>query len=449
MTKNLLAINQYLGSLGKSVPNQKIKIVNCCLIAACALIPWNATAINHSNLLGRHQLSTESLASRLDSLQANSASSNQTEDMLVKSLFEITQGKNKQALITIDQLISTTPNFKLAYLIRGDLLMAQAKQLQGFGDSSTEKSPDNIAGLKDEARARIEHYLSEKIARQQPNLLIQPDANQHHVIVVDADKSRLYLYKNDNGNLSYVADYYVTIGKNGAGKETAGDKRTPIGVYFASTKLKTPLPDYYGEAAYPLNYPNELDRHQSKSGSGIWLHGTPADSYSRPPRASDGCVVLSKPDLKALEPILQTGNTPVIIVNNLALSEANNGYNEQKAALADAIDAWRKDWVAQDTNQYLRHYSKDFFSPDGNYQTWADYKARVQASKPQVNIAISNISMFSYPVSAISSPNNLQKVVVVEFDQDFRSNNLQNKMRKRQYWGFENNTWKIIYEGKV
>ncbi len=449
MTKSLLAINQYLANLGKAVPNQKIKIVNCCLIAACALFPWNATAINHTNLLGHPQFSAENLASRIDKLDIEDASGNQTEHLLVKSLFEITQGKTKQALETINQLISTTPNFKLAYLIRGDLLMAQAKQLQGFGDSSAEKSPDNIAGLKDEARARIEHYLSENIAHQQPNLLIQPDANQHHVIVVDTDRSRLYLYKNDNGNLSYEADYYVTIGKNGAGKELAGDKRTPIGVYFASAKIKKALPDYYGEAAYPLNYPNELDQHLSKSGSGIWLHGTPTNTYSRPPRASDGCVVLSKPDLKALEPVLETGNTPVIIVNHLVLSEANKDYNEQKVALTEAIDAWRKDWASQDTSQYLSHYSKDFFSQDGNYQAWADYKTRAQASRVPISIAISNISMFSYPIGGISTPNNLQKIVMVDFDQDFISNNLESKVHKRQYWGFENNTWKIIYEGKT
>ena len=423
------------------MPNQKIKIVNYCLIAACAFIPWNATAINHTGLFS-HQFSAGSLASHLNSLESSSTSGNVTEDLLVKSLFEITQGKNKQALETIDRLISTTPNFKLAYLVRGDLLMAQAKQIKGFGDTGAETSTENVAGLRDEARTRIEHYLSEKNSDQLPNLLIQPNDNQYHVIVIDAFKSRLYLYKNDNGKLSYVSDYYVTIGKNGAGKDTAGDKRTPIGVYFAATQLKTPLPDYYGDAAYPLSYPNELDRHQNKSGSGIWLHGTPNTTYSRPPRASDGCVVLTNPDLKVLQPILQAGNTPVIIVNNLTMSDKDNAYAEQKTELTNALDAWRKDWVAQDTSQYLSHYSKNFFNHDGSYQSWADYKTQVQASKPQVAIGVSNVSMFSYPSAT-------QKLVVVEFDQYFKANALENIMRKRQYWVFENNTWKIIYEGKA
>ena len=40
-----------------------------------------------------------------------------------------------------------------------------------------------------------------------------------------------------------------------------------------------------------------------------------------------------------------------------------------------------------------------------------------------------------------------QPVVIVNFEQDFKSAALQNKMRKRQYWTNENNQWKIIYEG--
>src|SRR3546814_8483534 len=53
-------------------------------------------------------------------------------------------------------------------------------------------------------------------------------------------------------------------------------------------KLTRKLPDFYGDGAYPLNYPNEWDKHEGRKGYGIWLHGTPSTTYSRPPRASDG-----------------------------------------------------------------------------------------------------------------------------------------------------------------
>lgn len=38
-------------------------------------------------------------------------------------------------------------------------------------------------------------------------------------------------------------------------------------------------------------------------------------------------------------------------------------------------------------------------------------------------------------------------MVVVTFDQQYRSDNLDNTMKKRQYWKREDGKWKIIYEG--
>jgi murein L,D-transpeptidase YafK len=360
--------------------------------------------------------------------------------MLVKSLLEITQGKNQQALNTINELINKTPNFKLAYLVRGDLLMAQAQHLQAFGNENTNQT-EAVKDLQAEARVRIERYLSNENLDKLPNLLLSPNEQQSHVIVVDTDKSRLYLYKNDNGNLSYVADYYVTVGKNGVNKQTEGDKRTPIGVYFAKPKLTQPLADMYGDAAYPLSYPNEWDVQHNRSGSGIWLHGTPSSTYSRPPNASDGCIVLTNQDLMSLAPILQTGNTPVIIANNLKWLDADSSSTE-KQDLQKAIDKWLSDWKSQNTPKYLSHYSQAFSSGGINYQQWSDHKFSVQASKPKVDISLSKVSMFAYPDGD-------KKLVVVDFIQDFRSPALSNKMQKRQYWIQEDSTWKIIYEGSA
>ena len=416
---------------------QPLKFINPVLVAACILMPWNATAINHGSLT--------------DQLIGKSLGHNLVESLLVKSLLEITEGKTKQAFETVNELIRTAPNFKLAYLIRGDLLTARTHALTGFGDSnatetngtpSASTSSEEIAGLRDEARTRIEYYLSQKKTTQLPNLFVKLSAEQENLIVVDTAKSRLYLFKKVDGELQYAADYYVTVGKNGVGKQTQGDKRTPLGVYFAGTKLTQPLDDIYGDAAYPLNYPNELDQHQNKNGSGIWLHGTPSGTYSRPPRASDGCVVLSNPDLKALQPILQTGKTPVIIADNLEWLDAEKSdfQTTEKQDLQKAIEAWRKDWVSQDTDEYLSHYSEKFFYSDGGLSQWGNYKRGIQASKPKVTIQINDISMFGYPGFE-------QPIVVVNFEQDFKSPSLQNKMRKRQYWVNENDQWKIIYEG--
>lgn len=405
-----------------------------CLAASVAIgavfLPWNATAFDLRSLgFGRPA----------GHAPARPMIPRDTEGLLVKSLLEITQGQMQAALGTLDELLRVAPNFKLAHLVRGDLLMAHAQELNGFGGAS-DASQEAISDFREEAKVRLERYLSNRNAQGVPDYLWQLDREQRHAIVVDTGKSRLYLYRNDNGQPRYVADYYITVGKNGTEKWKEGDKRTPLGVYFTGAQLpQKKLPDFYGSAAYPLNYPNEWDRHQGKNGHGIWLHGTPSDTYSRPPRASDGCVVMTNPDLQALSPILRDGRTPVVIAQDLTVV----GEEElalQKRAFEHAMDAWRRAWASQNTEAYLSHYSREFFSQGRDYARWAQEKRRIQASGTVAKVTLSNVSMFRYP-------DEKRQMVVVNFDQEYKGNNLDSRMRKRQYWVLEGKEWKILYEG--
>lgn len=410
---------------------RKLKLVFQILIISCSLLPWNATAINRSSF-------SDFFFGSADRSNTSSFNPNNIEQLLIKSLLEVTEGRLQQALETTEELLSKAPNFKLAHLVRGDLLMARAQQISTFGNAAS-RPPEVIQDFQSEARLRLEHYLAQQKPRGLPEPLWQIDKSHRDVIVVDADKSRLYHYRNNNGKPVYVADYYVTLGKNGSDKFVEGDKRTPIGVYFAGTKLTKELPDFYGGMAFPLNYPNEWDRHLGKKGYGIWLHGTPSDTYSRPPLASDGCLVMANPELKTLEPIFKSGRTLFVIANNLQWLEENQASPQQQT-LSKALETWRKDWESQDTERYLAHYSKSFFTKGADYDAWANHKRRVQASKPDVEIKLSNVSMLRYP-------NSKQEMAVVNFEQSFKSNHLNNTMRKRQYWVLENNRWKIKYEG--
>ena len=42
---------------------------------------------------------------------------------------------------------------------------------------------------------------------------------------------------------------------------------------------------------------------------------------------------------------------------------------------------------------------------------------------------------------------NRDNLAVVQFEQDYASNNLNQQMRKRQYWKLEGGTWRIVHEG--
>jgi len=214
--------------------------------------------------------------------------------------------------------------------------------------------------LRDEARVRLQRVQTQLPSKLPPRYLWKLDAQQKYALVVDTSRSTLYVYENVNGEPRYVADYYITIGKLGTEKVSEGDKRTPIGVYFVKANLpKNKLADMYGSGAYPLSYPNEWDRKNGRTGQGIWLHGTPSDTYSRPPRASDGCVVLANDDLDKLAPYLQVGITPVIITNQV--DWANEQDQIERDALLQEIEQWRKDWSSLDTKHLPQTLRAQFF----------------------------------------------------------------------------------------
>lgn len=360
-----------------------------------------------------------------------------TEVKLAKSLLDIKNNHLDLAMNEVDSLLRVNPNYKLAQLVKGDLLMAKAGAIASFG-SASHASGDKIQGLRDEARVRLQRAQAQPQTQHVPRYLWKLNAEQKYALVVDTSRSTMYIYENINGEPRYVADFYVTIGKLGTEKVSSGDQRTPIGVYFIRANLpKNQLSDMYGSGAFPLSYPNEWDKKNGRSGNGIWLHGTPSDTYSRPPRASNGCVVLGNNDLNRLAPYLQVGITPVIITNKMIWSDAQD--QTDRAALLHEIELWRRDWASLDTGAYLKHYAHNFTSENADYASWARQKKAVNAGKSWIKVSLADVSLFTYP----DQPG----MVVVDFEQDYSSSNLSNRMKKRQYWVKQNNHWEILYEG--
>ncbi|MDP2809052.1 MAG: L,D-transpeptidase family protein [Rhodocyclaceae bacterium] len=365
------------------------------------------------------------------------------EPLLARVFEQIEQNKWEPALQQLEVLIKAYPNFRLAHLIKGDLLLARARPLKAFGEggvSGTHATQDKVADLREEAIARIRAYKNKPTADYVPRYLLQMRADQKHAVVVDTQKSRLYLYRNENGTPRFVADYYIAHGKLGTEKLREGDKKTPIGVYHVTASLpRQKLTDFYGSGAFPISYPNEWDKRMGRNGHGIWLHGTPSDTFSRPPKASDGCVVLANQDLDDLSKSLQIGLTPVIISNSIEWLSLDDWQSERGSLLA-IIEEWRQDWESRDIDRYAQHYSKKFQSGGQGQVEWIEYKRKVNAGKNWVKVATNNISMFR-------NPGNKEEYVVVTFEQDYQSSNLSNVMKKRQYWIKEDGRWKIVSEG--
>ncbi|MEP6877468.1 MAG: L,D-transpeptidase family protein [Nitrosospira sp.] len=361
------------------------------------------------------------------------------ELVLVKSLQEIAETRMDSALSGIEQLLKTNPNFRLAHLIKGDLLLARARPISDMGDTAGVPQQD-IADLREEARARVQRHQEPVPRNMTPKYLLRMQPEQKYAIIADTRKSRLYLYQNVGGEARYLADYYISSGKNGSQKLKEGDKKTPVGVYFVTANLpREKLTDFYGSGAFPIDYPNEWDKRHGRNGFGIWLHGTPSNTYSRPPRASDGCVVLSNQDLDAVGATLQVGITPVIISDEMEWAIPGDAA-VLRETLTQHLESWRRDWESGKVDAYIGNYGRYFSNGNQTLAEWVKHKRQVQASKSWIKVGISNIGMYLYP--------GRDDLVVVNFDQEYSSNNLSNKIKKRQYWMRENKNgrWKIIYE---
>ncbi|GAB1233380.1 L,D-transpeptidase family protein [Ferrigenium sp. UT5] len=364
--------------------------------------------------------------------------SHNLEQTLARSLQAVGENRLDVALNEVDSLLKRNPDFKLAQLVRGDLLLARAQPLRDFGNAP-DAPHELLQDLREEAQVRLQRAQQQQPVAV-PRYLWQLNAQQRYAVVVDTSKSTLYLYENVNGEPRYVADFYISMGKKGADKFVEGDQKTPLGVYFVNGFIpQQKLADLYGAGAYPISYPNEWDQRHGRSGHGIWLHGTPSNTYSRAPRASNGCVVLANEDLLRLGRDIKVGATPVIITNRMDwLDDADRGERE---ALRDAIEQWRTAWESRDTAAYLAHYAPDFSTGKLGRSAFAQQKQQVNAGKTWIKVRVDNLSLFPYPTQP--------GLVVVNFDQDYTSNNLANRMHKRQYWQKRDGRWQIIYEGSA
>jgi L,D-peptidoglycan transpeptidase YkuD (ErfK/YbiS/YcfS/YnhG family) len=265
-----------------------------------------------------------------------------TEQKLLTGLTAIHSNQLDKALLTLSELGEEYPKYKLAHLLKADLLAAKAGQFDLI-QKMHQKHSDSVNSLIDEAEVRWSFAKEDVSNSSEFDEFVLKSAHQKNIILVSLKESRLYLYqRNKTGQMTQVADYYVTMGRKGSGKQKEGDLRTPIGVYHMVDLLPgSTLPDLYGVGALPLNYPNQWDKMHGKTGSGIWLHGVPSDTYIRAPKASRGCVVLNN---TAMQRILSEYDlpfsTPVVIID-----ESKNAlkFVEDKQRLLRDVRAWLKD----------------------------------------------------------------------------------------------------------
>ncbi|OGB26615.1 MAG: hypothetical protein A3I66_03465 [Burkholderiales bacterium RIFCSPLOWO2_02_FULL_57_36] len=364
--------------------------------------------------------------------------------VLIEVYKDLAANRLRHAQAKVDALVEAYPNFQLGHLIRGDLLLMHTRPVTTLGAVPTlgvvtNGSQEKLKDLRDEAMARLQSLRERPDPKLLPKAVLQLREDQKHVLLVDAKRSRLYVYQNQAGKLSFVTDYYISQGKLGVDKFKEGDQKTPLGVYYITSRLAgARLPDFYGAGALPINYPNEWDKLNGRSGSGIWLHGTPSESFSRPPLSSDGCVVLTNPDLDKLFASVDIGKTPIVISDQLEFVEKTQ-WDADRGTAMGLVEAWRRDAESRNPALLMANYSQHFKAERGeSFTAWFAKQQQPVNRARSGSLVLRDLSLFHYPGE--------ENLIVATFTEDSVIGKSRSSARKRQYWAREGAHWKIVAE---
>ncbi len=351
-------------------------------------------------------------------------------------------GGARAALEASEKLVKDYPTFQLAQLVYGDLLSARVKPVRMLGEIPADVTH---AGQKTLEDLRAESQLRVTAVRERPPLGSVPaqfvglSPRNKHAIAIDVSNARLYLFENSRSGVRLVADYYMSVGKAGVDKSVEGDQRTPLGTYFITSNLDPrTLKDLYGVGALPINYPNALDVRRGKTGSGIWLHGTPSNQFSRAPRATDGCVAVANPDLQHIIKTVETRTTPVAIAKKLHWVRSGSLASE-KTAFEERLRSWATAKSTGEHAKLMAYYAPDFLA---NGKDLRAYSTVLENETLRVKGRVVHIS----DISLIRSGDDAE-IMIATFGEVISG--AKSGRTLRQYWERRRNTWKILYEGVV
>lgn len=243
-----------------------------------------------------------------------------------------------------------------------------------------------------------------------------------------------------NDELTHSGSYYMSIGKEGAGKEKSGDKRTPFGAYFVTEQLDTSkLHRKYGVTAFPLDYPNALDLRASRDGDGIWVHGVDPAGGKRPERDTDGCIALSNEDLAALTPMFEENVTPVLVTREVNWQEAAE-TNVLRTELEAAVARWAKSKAQGDLHAYLSLYDEQFKRWGMSRREWSSLILQTESLDAIQSVSVSELLLVAYPEE--------DDVYLSRFIQAVVKDGQEILTTARLYWRRDSNgELKIIAEG--
>lgn len=230
-----------------------------------------------------------------------------------------------------------------------------------------------------------------------PALFIRIPESVATVFVAETSAARFHRFDRKGENLRLNGSYYMSIGRQGTGKQRSGDKRTPLGAYFVTEQLDTSqLHEKYGVTAFPIDYPNAWDHRNNRDGDGIWVHGVNPEKGQRPEFDTDGCIALSNEDLSTLAPMFQDNVTPVVIASVLNWADEND-IMSLRVELETKVAAWASSRADGDLHAYLSLYDDEFERWGLKFPEWSSLIMQSGILRPLQTATVSDLLLLAYP----------------------------------------------------
>lgn len=369
-------------------------------------------------------------------LNATSADANHAETRLIRIYALIEQGEFHAALSQAEALARDKPHFQLAQLVYGDLLRLRFQPDATLSDETNSQ----MLSLRAESRKRLEALRERPSPGTVPHQFVALSSKTRHAIAIDASRSRLYLFENQSppgadsstpASMKLIADFFISVGKSGIDKKLEGDGRTPLGNYYiTSAKSSKTLPPFYGAGALPINYPNAFDHHQGRTGFGIWLHGTPPNQFVRAPLASDGCVVLSNPDMEKLLDTVSPRTTPVVIAEQLQWINAQ-ALDADRQHFEDLLKRWQAARSTMSAEELHQTFGAPSQRAQGEGSAGIDLTVATHAK-----LGVANVSLLQSTLP--------QSSLVATFDETV--DGAVTAVTRRQYWHKQGERWQLLQD---
>ena len=146
--------------------------------------------------------------------------SDEYESRLLRATANIVTGQWSAGLKALNALTEDYPESRVGHLLRSDLLFALAGQTGSLPDLNDRSSKTRAQKLREQLRLRWQHatVTLDATDTRVPAKLVKISLENTTVLYVDLPAARLHVFRKIQGELQRLADFYVTVGRQGYGK---------------------------------------------------------------------------------------------------------------------------------------------------------------------------------------------------------------------------------------